>query len=152
MASSASLRDLGAAGHAGPGGVDAVEDVLRRRLAGQERERVGARARRLRRRRRSCRSPGSCASPGCARRSSPNGSPETGSLPPISIRSEPAAATAAAAESAAVLEDPLRLPGGQLAELLGERLRVAGELERLDGQDGRRRVVAVAARPGERTG
>ena len=38
------LRDLGPAREAGPGRVDAVHDVFGRRLAAQERERVGARA------------------------------------------------------------------------------------------------------------
>ena len=67
-------------------------------------------------------------------------------------RAGAAAAAAPAAESAAVLENPLGLPGGQLADLLGKRLRVARELERLDGQDRRRRVVAVAAPLGREPG
>ena len=75
----------------------------------------------------------------------------TGSSPPISIRG-PRAPPPPPAEPAAVLEDPLRLPGGQVAELLGERLGVARELEGLDGQDGRRRVVAVAAPLGGEAG
>src|SRR5262249_9122619 len=55
------------------------------------------------------------------------------------------AASAAPAESAAVLEDPLRLPGDEVAELVGECLGVARQREGLDGQDGGRRVVAVPA-------
>ncbi len=49
------------------------------------------------------------------------------------------------ATSAAVLEDTLGLPGGQLANLLGERLCVARKLECFNCQDRRRRMVAVAA-------
>ena len=44
------------------------------------------------------------------------------------------------------------LPGGQLADLIGERLWVARKLECLNGQDRRRRVVAVAAPPGREPG
>ena len=68
------------------------------------------------------------------------------------LDAERAGTAAAPAESAAVLEDPLGLPGGQLADLIGERLGVAREPEGLDGQDGGRRVVAVAAPLGREAG
>ena len=82
--------DLGAAGHAGPGGIDAVDNVLGRRLAAQERERLGPRA--------AAPPPPPPKLPKpwiwCIDRlrpaMAPSGSPVTGSLPPISIRTDPA--------------------------------------------------------------
>ena len=62
------------------------------------------------------------------------------------------AGPAAPVESAAVLEDPLRLPGSQVSELIGEGLGVAREREGLDGQDGGRRVMAVAPALGREPG
>ena len=50
---------------------------------------------------------------------------------------------ASAARPEAVPEDPPRLPGTQVRELLRERLGVAGQLEGLERQDRGRRVVAV---------
>ena len=56
---------------------------------------------------------------------------------------------AAAARTKSVPDHALRLPRGQaLCELIGERLGVGRELEGLDGEDGRGRVMAVAAAAG----
>src|SRR5262249_45350262 len=68
------------------------------------------------------------------------------------LDAEPAAPAATPAESAAALEDPLGLPDGQVAELIGERSGGAREPEGLDGQDRGRRVVAVAAPLGGEAG
>ena len=53
--------------------------------------------------------------------------------------------SAASAESAAVLENTLWLPGSQLADLFGKCLRVTRQLECFDGEDGRRGMVPVPA-------
>ena len=134
----------GAAGHARPRRVDAVEDVLGGRLAGEQAEPLGSRTGGADRGTR--RSPGSCAWTGCGRRCAANDSPVTGSLPPASIWSEAGDRGPAAPRRAPrVPQDALGLPRGEGGELFGEGLGVAGELERLQRQHGRRRVVAVRA-------
>ena len=60
-------------------------------------------------------------------------------------RAGTAAASAASAESAAVLENTLWLPGSQLADLLRKCFRVTRELECFDGEDRRRGMVPVPA-------
>src|SRR5205085_3487404 len=53
-------------------------------------------------------------------------------------------------EREAVPEEAARLPRRHGLELIGERVRIAGELERLDREHRRGRVVAVAALAGRR--
>jgi hypothetical protein len=55
----------------------------------------------------------------------------------------PAAAIAA---GTVVLQEALRLPRFQIIELVGKRLRIAGEFERFTGEDGRGDMMSVLAR------
>ena len=135
--------DLGPAGHAVPSGVDAVEDVLARRIAVEKFEgfqpwsataAVGETAHTLGLVHRAAVRRDFCKQlPG--HRVAASDVELQGAL-----RNR-----AAGAAAEAILENAPGLPGRQGAELFRKRLGIAGELEGLQGQDGRCRVVTVGA-------
>jgi hypothetical protein len=155
----ARARDLGAARHAVPGRVHAVEEIGRRRVAGEQHERLdpralvhgrGADAEALR--------PVHATAPGRDRRERlardriPAPDLDLHHAWPIRhVRGQAGDGHAAArirrpGALADVVDDAARLPGPELTELLGKRRGVGGEPERFDGENGRRGVVPVRGR------
>ena len=139
--------DLGATRHAAPRRVHSVEEIPRRRLAAEQHERSRSAAPRPPREG-PRRIPASCAWRGCGRRSRRTIRPmpdrrrrRRPSPRPISLPSGDAGS--APPPGPTLWRMRLRLPRRQLAELLGKRLGVAGELEGFDGEDGGCGVMAV---------